>query len=241
MNCTKIKRIIDEADRPDVFPLEAAGHVAACPQCRTFADERAKLRELTGSVTRVTAPGNFNALLNERLSRVKSQRSSWLSSAGFLRLGTATAGLLVVFVALQYGGFLSPRTPPPDSRSVEGTGEAALHPTPPTSDPSSKTDLLAQAAPANQGGSNQVVADASRQTPHGAGTASRASRTRYAKESRTPKEEAPQNDPSVLLVRDRNGGDRAYPMIRFSIGMQQQMMINASYGRPQPRTSEISY
>ena len=50
MNCTRIKRIIDEADRPDVFPLEAAGHLAGCPDCQSFADERARLRELTGSV-----------------------------------------------------------------------------------------------------------------------------------------------------------------------------------------------
>jgi len=128
MNCIKIKRIIDESDRPDVFPLEAAGHVAGCAECQTFANERAKLRELTGSVARVTAPSNFNALLNARLSRVKSQKSSWSSSAGFLRLGTATAGLLVVFVALQYGGFLSPRTPPPDQRPAEGTGAAGLAP-----------------------------------------------------------------------------------------------------------------
>ncbi|HEV8482966.1 MAG TPA: hypothetical protein VGV87_05360 [Blastocatellia bacterium] len=214
MNCTRIKRIIDEADRPDVFPLEAAGHVAGCPDCRSFADERARLRELTGSVARVTAPGNFNALLNERLSRVKSQRSSWLSPAGFMRLGTATAGLLVVFIALQYGGFLSTKTPTtedqhPPVAGGELRGDGSSSP----ATPAPPVVRLPDHTP--------------RSLPRAINVAT----------SRTPKATR-QDGPPLLLVRDNNG-DRTLLMIPVSVGMQQQVQ-NGSYGR-QPRSSDISY
>jgi hypothetical protein len=223
MNCTRIKRIIDEADRPDVFPLEAAGHVAGCPDCRSFADERARLRELTGSVARVTAPGNFNALLNERLSRVKSQRSSWLSPAGFMRLGTATAGLLVVFMALQYSGFLSAKKPTEVQRQ-ELANDGARVKEPDKSTPFPPVPVDAPRPP--------TVASGDR-------TARSASwsKSSFVPASRTPRGTR-QEGPPLLLVRDHNG-DRTLPMIPVSVGMQQ--VLNASYGRQQPRSSDISY
>jgi hypothetical protein len=224
MNCIRIKRIIDEADRPDVFPLEAAGHLAGCPDCQTFADERAKLRELTGSVGRVTAPSNFNALLNERLSRVRSQKSSWLSPVGFLRVASATAGLLVVFVALQYGGFLSTKGPAADqqtARLAEGSQGGGLN------------DVVQPAAPTavtvnpNDQGAGPMVT----------GTVRTVSRTNTVAPSRAQRP-ARQDGPPLLLVRDSNG-DRTMPMIPVSVGMQQ--VLNASLGRQQPRSSDISY
>jgi hypothetical protein len=220
MNCTKVKRIIDEADRPDVFPFEAAGHVAGCPDCQSFADERAKLRELTGSVARVAAPTNFNALLNERLSRVKSQRTSWLSPAGFLRLGTAAAGLLVVFVALQYGGFFT-NAPKEVKTDIASKG---------TQTPAQDGVGLTVPVP-NVGGP---------ETPGGpaVGADFIPVKNSHVSASRTSRN-APQDGPPLLLVRDNNG-DRTVPMIPVSVGMQQQV-LNASYGRQQPRSSDISY
>ena len=230
MNCTKIKRIIDEADRPDVFPLEAAGHMAGCLDCQSFADERAKLRELTGSVARVTAPGNFNALLNERLSRVKSQRSSWLTAAGLMRVGAATAGLLVVFVVLQYSGLLSPTPPTGDGRKAmlarESPGEESAAP---------RGFVLEGVTPGKQ---LPMVAGIPTGASDHRGTGSRqASRTNHVAASRPPKDSG-QDGPPQLIVRDSNG-DFSVPIITVSLGMQQQLR-NGSYGRQQPR-SDISY
>ena len=90
--CTKIQSIVDEADKPDVIPHEAASHISGCPECRSFADERTKLQELMASSARVTVPVNFNVLLNERLSRVKAQKSSWLSSAASCAPGDSYGG-----------------------------------------------------------------------------------------------------------------------------------------------------
>ena len=219
MNCIKIKRIIDESDRPDVFPLEAAGHIAACPACQSFADERAKLRELTASVARVTAPGNFNALLNERLSRVKSERFSWLSPAGFMRVGTATAGLLVVFVALQYGGFFSPKTPTGDQPQAKAIPlvEPGASPSPGKSEDRTFTH-----------GYNTPEEPHVRVTPRsGSKTVNVATRTAR---------EEPQDGPAAALVRDRNG-ERKVPILSVSFGSEQSVANGSA--RPQPR--DISY
>jgi hypothetical protein len=225
MNCIKIKRIIDEADRPDVFPLEAAGHIAGCPDCQSFADERARLRELTGSLARVAAPSNFNVLLNERLSRVKSQRSSWLSPAGFMRLGTATAGLLVMFIVLQYGGIWSTKTQTGNERPAE-PGDNLVDKGP---DSTAKPEIA-------------VVVDVKptviRPAAESSVNAPKESRASHIAASRTPKDSR-QDGPPLILVRDVNG-DRTVLMFPVSIGMQQQVQ-NASYGRQQPRSSDISY
>ena len=218
MNCIKIKRIIDEADRPDVFPLEAAGHVAGCPDCQSFAEQRAKLRELTGSVARVTAPSNFNARLNERLSQVKSQKWSWLSPAGFLRLGTATAGLLVVFVAVEYGGFLSPRTPAVDEPTQAKAGEPheplALAPPTTPDNPTTNRSVSRITIPIKRGSTNRPV------------YVSRSSKS------------APQDAPPAFLIRDVNG-EHTSQIMTVSIGMQQDIR-NGAYGR-QLRSDNISY
>jgi len=227
MNCIRIKRIIDEADRPDVFPLEAAGHLAGCPDCQSFADERAKLRELTGSVGRVTAPNNFNVLLNERLSRVKSQGGSWLSPAGFVRIGTATAGLLVVFMALQYGGFLSSKTPAVDERTAALNPEKQVEPSvEPSKDVPTSSEVAVVTATQDKVVTARLKAAGQR---HGA-KVNAVSPARIAKADR-------QDGPPLLLVRDING-DRTMPMMPLSVGMQQ--VLNASLGRQQPR-ADISY
>jgi hypothetical protein len=229
MNCIRIKRIIDEADRPDVLPLEAAGHLPGCPDCQSFADERAKLRELTGSVGRVTAPNNFNVLLNERLSRVKSGRSSWLSPAGFMRLGTATAGLLVVFMALQYGGFLSSKGPvavdQPTDKFAGGLQDDGAKDATPAPAPAPAPDVVSVDQDTHV--TRRLVAATSRST----------ARSNTVSISRTPKADR-QDGPPRLLVRDSNG-DRTMLMFPISVGMQQT--LNASLGRQQPRGADTSY
>ena len=108
MGCSQIKSLIDEADRPDRLPYEAANHIALCAGCRSFANERESLRGLLASGARVTVPVNFDAMLEKRLrEQTAGQSLSWFSSAIYLRLGAATAGILVVIFAVQYSGILS--------------------------------------------------------------------------------------------------------------------------------------
>ena len=112
--CNYIRGLIDEADKPELLPFDVNDHISRCGDCETFANERARLRGLLASSTRVTAPVNFDAMLSARLAETRERGAfSWLSPAGYLRLGAATAVLVVmVFAAQQVGLFsdLSKRT-----------------------------------------------------------------------------------------------------------------------------------
>jgi hypothetical protein len=107
-NCNQIKRLIDEAEQPEVMSFEATHHLNACTSCRLFADERASLRALLNGIPRVNAPINFDAQLKARINTAKAKPAfSWLSPALYLRFGAASAVLLIgVFVA-QYNGMFS--------------------------------------------------------------------------------------------------------------------------------------
>lgn len=106
--CKQIKMIIDESDRPEALAYEASQHIASCADCSQFADERAKLKELLRSAGRVSAPPDFDFKLKARLAEVKARKNSWwLSPAGYLKLGAATAALVIAVVAAQTGDLFS--------------------------------------------------------------------------------------------------------------------------------------
>ena len=69
MNCQKYRREIEEAGRGAPAASEgAAAHAAACPACRKFADERARLRALLAGLEPVNAPDDFEFRLRARLA-----------------------------------------------------------------------------------------------------------------------------------------------------------------------------
>jgi hypothetical protein len=121
-NCNQIKRLIDEAEQPEMMPFEATHHLNACTSCRSFADERASLRALLSNIPRVNAPINFDAQLKARMNTAKAKPAvSWMSPALYLRFGAASAALLIAVFVAQYNGVFSPTnniaatvdTPPP--------------------------------------------------------------------------------------------------------------------------------
>src|ERR1700720_4580643 len=108
--CNYIKEIIEEADKPDRLPFEVNEHLAGCRECERFASERTALRKMLSSGYRVIAPVNFDAMLNSRLAEVKARSTfSWLGASGYLRLGAAAAGLIVMISAAQYTGLFGSR------------------------------------------------------------------------------------------------------------------------------------
>ncbi len=120
--CNHIRKQIDEADRPEAISYEASDHMASCADCRSFASERASLRQLLASPARITVPSDFDAELSRRLRERTARRefSLW-GSALYLRFGAAAAMLLVAVFAAQYTGFISGTDPAP----VPGTDMAA--------------------------------------------------------------------------------------------------------------------
>lgn len=207
--CKYIKERIDEAEKPDLLPFDVSEHIGQCDDCERFAIERTALRELVAAGTRVSAPINFDAMLKARLAEVKTRRSFWwLGSPGFLRLGAATAGLVVMVFAAQYAGLFSDNTKQPNGAQV---AEVAPPPTPKPPD-RTQPDLI------NPPPAPGVVASGGRQDPGSFSTP----RIRRA----APPGYLTAEDGGVVLVRGRNG-DMDVQMPTVSVGAQPLLYVSA--------------
>lgn len=222
MGCNYIKKLIDEADKSDLLPFEASQHIGGCVDCERFADDRAKLRGLLASEIRVTAPMNFDAMLKARLAKAKNPSVfAWLSSPGYMRLGTATAGLALMIFAAQYAGLFSDRS----NQSTESRARITVPPAsqtgPPTAPPTFQTNPpLGGAAPV-------VIAGAASKPRQYYPQNVRAGRTDVAARGRTaPGAYFTAEDGGVVLVRGRNG-DMDVPMPTVSVGAQPLLYVSA--------------
>ncbi|MEK6323464.1 MAG: hypothetical protein AABN33_17635 [Acidobacteriota bacterium] len=218
-SCNYIKERIDEADKPNLLSFEVTEHISECSDCERFASDRSALRMLVASGTRVSAPINFNVRLNARLAEVKVRRSfRWLGSPGYLRLGAATAGLVVMVFAAQYAGLLKDQSRLTDSRGQQ----AAQTPKPeqfgyPTLSPE-----------VPRSSNLPVVAASGRRYPVYSGTtAPRARRGDLAVSGVAPASYLTAEDGGVVLVRGQNG-DMDVQMPTVSVGAQPLLYVRAS-------------
>jgi hypothetical protein len=207
--CNYIRECIDEADKPNLLSFEVREHIVHCDDCERFASERTALRTLVASSTRVSAPVNFNAMLNARLADVRARRSFWwLSSPGYLRLGAATAGLVVMVFAAQYAGLFSK----PDRSLGVTTPDVGTAIEPPSSpdnlvlrlpEPQPQPGIVAAIQPTNNVRRREVTVG--RRIPDGYLTA---------------------EDGGVVLVRGQNG-DMDVQMPTVSVGAQPLLYVGA--------------
>jgi hypothetical protein len=222
--CKYIKERIDEAEKPDLLSFEVTEHLGQCDDCERFAIERAALRKLVAGDTRVSAPINFDAMLNARLAEVKARRSFWwLGSPGFLRLGAAAAGLVVMVFAAQYAGLLSK----PDQPVVVAVSPNMAPQAPSTDDlvlrkpQSADPPLLELESRALQlrGLENRIANGGTRPI--------RVSRMDASVGSQTiPVGYLTAEDGGVVLVRGRNG-DMDVQMPTVSVGAQPLLYVSA--------------
>jgi len=220
--CKYIKELIDEAEKPDLLPLDVEAHIAKCSGCKSFANERNALRSLLGSNVRVSAPPNFDAMLRSRLAEVKARRSFWwLGSPGYLRLGAAMATSIVMFAVAQYAGLFSGK-PTSDRRPQEPQERALVTPEPPAAlSPIVPAPIIPQGITGNEPVRY---------------TASRGRRPVPIDEPATAAYANPSAgylspEDGVVLVRGRNG-DADVQMPTVSVGAQPLFYVSAGQHRP---------
>jgi hypothetical protein len=215
MGCNYIKKLIDEADKSDLLSFEVNEHIGRCGDCERFANERAGLRKLLASESRVSVPMNFDAMLKARLAEAKARSAfSWLSSPGYLRLGAATGGLVIMIFAAQYAGLFSDRS----NRAVESKAAAtAPPPAPPTLNPAAPPIIVP--APVTIGSTSKVREYYSRNSRGGRADVVARGRT-------TPGGYFTAEDGGVVLVRGRNG-EMDVPMPTVSVGAQPLLYVSA--------------
>lgn len=211
--CNYIKKLIDEADKSHLLPFEVNEHIAGCGGCERFANERASLRGLLASERRVSAPMNFDAMLKSRLVEVKTRSAfSWFSAPGYVRLGAATAGLVIMFFAAQYAGFFSDHSTPPAEPRTAVVVPPVAPPTlaaPQITVPPQVT--IASTAPRVRSYYPQNV---------------RSGRADVATSGRTAPVGFTAEDGGVVLVRGRNG-EMDVPMPTVSVGAQPLLYVSA--------------
>jgi hypothetical protein len=217
--CKYIKERIDEAEKPDLLSFEVTEHIGQCDDCERFAIERTALRKLVAGGTRVSAPINFDAMLNARLAEVKARRSFWrLGPTAYLRLGAATAGLVVMIFAAQYAGLFS-ANPRVSNESQSQSRGAVPIPTPTPGNPApSGPDLVAPSP-------GPVVASSGRQYPVSS-SAPRVRRGDFLVGRAAPAGYLTAEDGGVVLVRGRNG-DMDVQMPTVSVGAQPLLYVSA--------------
>jgi hypothetical protein len=223
--CKQIKVLIDEADRPEAIAYSASQHIASCNDCGQFLDERAKLKALLADVGRVSAPPDFDFKLKARLAEVKGRKSSWrLTPSGYLKLGGATAALVIAVVAAQTSGFFSSDKPAEPVVS----GAATVQPfNPPSStvNPSAPPATLKADVDPDHG----VIATAN----HG----SRGQR-RQARTAPVAARGYIAEDGTMVLMRGP-AGELEVPVPTVSVGAQSLMYVNS--GRQTARAVSTSF
>ena len=226
MGCNYIKRLIDEANKSDLLPFEASEHIGGCVDCERFADDRARLRRLLASEIRVTAPMNFDAMLKARLADAKGRSAfAWLSSPGYMRLGAATAGLVLMIFAAQYAGLFSDHSNQSAESKAVAKAVVTLPPAQPSGPPSATATL--QTTPPISVAPPVVIAGTAPKPRQYYPQNVRAGRTEVAPRGRTaPGAYFTAEDGGVVLVRGRNG-DMDVPMPTVSVGAQPLLFVSA--------------
>src|SRR2546421_10224076 len=99
MNCRNIRCEIEEVGSDRLLSFSASDHIENCLECRTFSEDRLKLRQMLSSLGDVTAPDAFDFRLRARLPNEKSCVANTFvmrnMSFGFVSAAFATIQLLI--------------------------------------------------------------------------------------------------------------------------------------------------
>ena len=103
IGCKTVSKEIDELESGQVPRAETQAHLQACGACRTFYDDRQKLREMIAGLETVAAPGDFDFRLRARLANQRAKRVSALSGFGF---GLPSIALAVLALVIGVGIYM---------------------------------------------------------------------------------------------------------------------------------------
>lgn len=227
-NCNNIKRLIDEAEQPELLPFEATHHLNACAPCRQFADERTSLRGLLNQMPRVNAPVNFDAQLKARITTAKAPSSlAWLSPALYLRFGAVTAVLVVgVFVA-QYNGIFS------QSNNLISPINTPQDVTPNSAPGGAQSESLYFQTPGNDGVNPKTATPTTTTSSTFIATSGRGNGRVRPVPVKLDDDAMPGRVPN-FIVRDKDRREVELPMLPVSLGAQQQLINRSSRSSVQP-------
>jgi len=99
LECRNTRREIDESELHQALSDSAAMHLQLCSGCLAFREERARLRDLVGSLDPVNAPADFDFRLRARLAaRAQSNNRPGLFQRFGMSLPATVAAALAVLL-----------------------------------------------------------------------------------------------------------------------------------------------
>ena len=110
IGCKTVSKEIDELESGQAPGAETQAHLKACWSCRTFFDDRKKLRQMIAGLETVEAPGDFEFRLRARLANQRAERVSALSGFGF---GLPSIALAVLALVIGVGIYMRATTDSP--------------------------------------------------------------------------------------------------------------------------------
>jgi len=146
--CRVVRREIDESELNLRLSDQIQAHMASCPSCREFRDERMRLRQLVGSLEPVTAPADFDLRLRARIA-AERQRPARVSLFPHFFVSTpamAAAAVIVMLAASivwfsQRNGNQSPTVAQRGSASEKQGNNETLTPPSKETNPSPRSDV----------------------------------------------------------------------------------------------------
>jgi hypothetical protein len=98
MECRLAQQEVDQLELRAVLSNQTLAHLASCPACSEFREQRARLRELVGSLSPVTAPADFDLRLRARIAaqRQRATPRTFFTSFVLSTPAMAAAGLVVI-------------------------------------------------------------------------------------------------------------------------------------------------
>jgi hypothetical protein len=99
IGCKTVSKEIDELESGRLPGAKTQAHLQDCGSCRSFYDDRRKLRQLIAGLETVEAPGDFDFRLRARLANLRAERVSAFSSFGF-GLPSIALAVLAIFVGV---------------------------------------------------------------------------------------------------------------------------------------------
>jgi hypothetical protein len=239
MECRATRREIDQVEGSERLSAQALRHIAACPACGVFQNERARLRELLTSLEPVTAPADFDFRLR---ARIAAQKESVGPRSFFSGFALSTPVIAVVAVVVVLGGSIvwmaqhginpsSTVASNPPGQGSQGNSTAIDNSAPPikkANGPGSTSDTLTTGANTSadepaylvRGGKPQFKGPGSAQPLH----------TRDLNAGSAPSIKQGQNTgdvsvnapvkPMVLSFQDDNGATRTFSLPPVSFGSQ---------------------
>lgn len=242
IGCKTVSKEIDELESGQLPGARTQSHLQDCRSCRSFYDERQKLRQMIAGLETVEAPGDFDFRLRARLANLRAEPVSAFSSFG---LGLPSIALAVLAILVAVGIYMRATSDSVGEQSLAQSGPSKIA-TPISSKPDNPADsksieLTVPRKAAEVPSSEQPAASAKQPARSRKGNSNSNSNTvrrddflaRSETSSVFPLEAA---EPLRMSVDYATGGSRTISLPTVSFGSQQVVASGASMVKTSART-----